>query len=90
MINLEDVGRLYIWGPYPEQGKTHLYYIRPPFSAVEQLCLPNIPVQATWSCREKGDDGDSFTAGLREAEWWDKYYGELTCLTCLKRARGEI
>lgn len=81
MTRAQDA-RLYIIGPWPLPGRTHLAVVQN--GEVFQLCLPNIPVEAGWDCKSN----DSFPAGREEAEEWDKYYSEVTCQTCLKRAAG--
>ncbi|KKN31845.1 hypothetical protein LCGC14_0819690 [marine sediment metagenome] len=79
-----DFEQLYIIGS-SRPGKTHLAYVDRYADCVSQVCLPNIPVMAVHTC---DDDDGGFPAGRTQVEEWDKYYNEVTCATCLKRAVG--
>jgi len=80
-------GRLYFIGNIGSGKHKHLARKHPFDDTIETLCLPNIPIVCAWSCEAK-KEGDMFPAGVTEAEQWDEYYNEVTCPTCLKRARG--
>ena len=90
-VKLEGKGQLYIIGN-GAGNKTHLAYLdRFDGGCLYQLCLPNIPVQAcNCVCPQKHDPDCGYTVGRREAEVWDKVYSDVTCPTCLKRARGTV
>lgn len=85
--------RLYI---IPGAGdKTHLARIVPAFSYphgfLETLCLPNIIVNECncGMCSAKGHASDcGMPADEKFAAYFDGYLAEVTCQTCLRRARG--
>lgn len=82
------MNRLYFIGKIGNGKYKHLAYIPDFEDVVCTLCLPNIPLMCSWDCSSK-KEGEDFPAGRREAEQWDEYYAEVTCPTCLKRARGK-
>lgn len=56
---------------------------------IEKLCLPNIPIWLhNCDCPAKcnGDDC-GVEADTRFAEYWDSFFNEVTCQTCLRIAR---
>lgn len=54
---------------------------------IEKLCLRNVPILlCTCGCFAKCDC-DGTEARLDWAEYWDKYFNEVSCPTCLKIAR---
>lgn len=80
--------RLYFIGNIGSGKLKHLAYINRFEDLVHTLCLQNIPVYFSWDCESK-KAGDLCEAGRNEAEEWDKYFEEVTCPTCLQKARGK-
>ncbi len=79
------MNKLYIIPSFSKGQKSHLAYYDPWYYAgVFQVCLPNIPLQASpfSPC-----EGEAYEAGLADLERWDEYGYEVTCQTCLERAR---
>ena len=74
--------RFYIIPAFEANQKSHLAYVRE--DCVFLVCLPNIPVVAKqlpcWI-------GGEFYAGQTQLEDWDEYGREVSCPTCLERAR---
>lgn len=66
--------------------KTHLAYIADGY--VFTLCLPNIPLLICdcGNCKSHASDCGR-EAGRYDAEVWDKELSEVTCPTCLRRAK---
>ena len=65
------------------KGKTHLAQINWE-GDLALYCAPGNILFAGW-CGEEG----GIEAGQEEAEAWDKYYNEVTCPTCLRKALGK-
>lgn len=85
---MEINSRLYFIGNIGN-GKYHHAAMKHPFErTIHTLCLPNVPIMCYWDCEAK-KEGDGYEAGVDDAEQWDEYFADVTCPTCLKRARGK-
>jgi hypothetical protein len=81
------MNELYFIGNVGNGKYKHLGYEHKFERTIHTLCLPNIPIFCYHSCEAK-KEGDGYEAGREEAEVWDEYFNEVSCPTCLKRARG--
>ncbi len=87
MKKIPEVDRFYIVPG--TKGKTHLGFLQRDCGAYQSalyfLCFRGLPMEVA-----VGPCGDSFIRDCtqEDAEYFDQFYNEVNCPTCLKIARG--
>lgn len=84
----KEIDRYYIIPAFKPGQHSHLAYVETdPLACWEfayTVCLPCMPVMARDPC-----ENAHLVVERAHLDEWDKYGHEVTCPTCLKRARGE-
>lgn len=81
--------RLYIIPHFKDDKVVKTHLAKGDSQWLETLCLPNIGIWLhNCECPTKCSDEDCGTeADIKWAEYWDGFFNEVTCQTCLRIAR---